>query len=1367
MNSDRREARRTHQTLPIRAISANMARSNTTTHAFWQDAHKEYDIIFMQEPWWEDLPRGARGSVHDGGGWSCVLPIQPVKPSDRPRVLTYVRKRKGLSVVPRYDILQDLDAQAVEVRNTGRPPILVVNVYNEHPLCTADGAHDLDARRRLPTMVNRVLQGRIAERLPRGTEIIWVGDYNLHHPAWETAQGGNKASRELYDWMQEHQYTLLNQPDEWTHFPRNGGTRSVLDLMFVNATAARKDTAKHFCVDPEATASDHAALRWSLNPALEAVDNTFGEQWNWKKADVEAFKQSLSAALEDRKDIFDTLTPDHNPPTELELDAAAGALQDAFDIASNAAVPRRKDSTCARDFWDADLDAAKATASAAKAAYAYASSARLEQEATEDDGDDERPSLRNTAIHTARRLKRLVQKKKAMFYAEKLKGATAKGMWDALKMTRGRREYPSPPMDQGPDQPRATEHADKCRALRNTLFAPPPDLGHRMPDLTQPQENAIAFDDVTRAEVRQALFAPDPDKAPGPRGTPNRALRWAWDVASDVMYHLIAHCARKGYHPQPWRDTISVGLRKMGKPDYGKARAWRLIQCEDNMGKALESVEATRIAWYAQRLGIFADTQFGGVPGRSVEDAAHTFAHDVETAARAGLITSSLTFDITGYFDRVSHPRLITVMRDAGMPSEVVRWVASFLSNRRTAIRLDGETGPMEAVTTGIPQGSPVSPVLAAIFSRTLDIRIAEAAPLLRQMQQQADQALEGRLIMYVDDGKLYVSSRSMSSNTWHLRALYKVAREWARAEGLELDDAKQDAMHYTGHLRKIDGQWLKDLERPSLYLPNNAGGNTVLQPTDSYRWLGIFWDPKLRFESHVRRMMERGHSSVTALHMLGNSVRGLRPTHLRTLHMACTMSILTFGASVWYTGERQKTLVEKLSMPLRRAMRQITGAFRSTPVDILHLESSLPPLDIHLERRRNAAATRMMRMPRSHAVIQRLGNRWTGGTGCSNPPPMTPRQAAADQTRLQRLAALGRPDGERTDTGQDAPWQVWTDDARWRGRAIAIPKPDSETKRTATLAHERKIAQLKTDSRAVVVYTDGSLLDGVAGAGYVIMYRGRVVSKRAIGLGRCADVYDGELFALQCAARPAFGFALGLPISGAHVYFFADNDAAVRCILARAPRAGQHHSVVFTDTAEAFLNMDDTLRLTVEWVPGHEGIFGQEISDEMAKAGTILPSSLPHSLTLTRAARNATKQAAAAWTERWHLQARRNAFAPADRFPPSLRPTPHLQILDKRTLARLVQCRSGHAFTGEYNRAVNKPERGLACTCGRALQTRDHLLVECPDLEQYRYHLRNASPALHIPTLLGTREGIRATSKFIAHSGAFSHPTAVAPEEE
>ncbi|EJD35874.1 hypothetical protein AURDEDRAFT_32773, partial [Auricularia subglabra TFB-10046 SS5] len=87
---------------------------------------------------------------------------------------------------------------------------------------------------------------------------------------------------------------------------------------------------------------------------------------------------------------------------------------------------------------------------------------------------------------------------------------------------------------------------------------------------------------------------------------------------------------------------------------------------------------------------------------------------------------------------------------------------------------------------------------------------------------------------------------------------------------------------------------------------------------------------------------------------------------------------------------------------------------------------------------------------------------------------------------------------------------------------------------------------------------------------------------------------------------------------------------------------------------------------------------------------------------------------------------------------------------------ARLRECRTRHVFMGKYYRAINKPERGFACTCRVRLQTRDHILVGCLDLEQYRTPLYALAPQLVMVDLLGTKEGLLATVKFLKASGAF-----------
>lgn len=772
-------------------------------------------------------------------------------------------------------------------------------------------------------------------------------------------------------------------------------------------------------------------------------------------------------------------------------------------------------------------------------------------------------------------------------------------------------------------------------------------------------------------------------------------------------------------------------------------------------------MQAKRLTHYAVTLGIVPDTQFGGVPGRSVEDAGLTFAHDVETAAQSRLATSAVTLDITGYFDRVSHPRLLTVLHEAKLPGPLVRWVSSFLSARQTAICVDGKVGEMAPVETGIPQGSPVSPILAAIFSKTLDTRIRAAAPAILALLPARHRPVEGRMIMYVDDVKLYTASKSLDTNVRYLAALYRVAMRWASDEGLLLDDEKRDFTHFVCSLRKLDGRRIKTLPRPALRVPSNDGTVRALQPATSYRWLGIIWDPRLSFGPHVKRMAERGASAASALSMLGNTKSGMRPVQLRQIHVACVLPVLMFGALVWFTGHRQATLLRHLDVVVRRSARHVLGAFKTTPSEILHLEASLPEMRLLLQARAESGAIRFARLHRRHPVLQRLGADWCGNVLAENPPPLAAPTNPSRLTRIQRLAQFYPADGERIEPFLLAPWDDPVGDARWTGRLTINPRQPGMDKPTAAAEHVKRLRQLESGSANVIAYTDGSLLDGKAGAGFVVFHKRRRVAARQIGLGMAAEVYDGELRGLELAASAAFPFAANLPYP-AHVYFFADNTAAVSQVFTRRPAAGQTYSIGFARSAEDFLLQDSGHKVSVEWVPGHEDVSGQEVSDELAKGGTTRAPSLPFSLTITRAKRDVKQRLRERLRARWLEQQRRGPYAPANRFPPSLQPTPHLRAYDKRILSALTQCRSGHAFTGEYYRAINKPERGLGCPCGEAIQTRDHVIRDCPEYEMYRHILRDVSPGLIISDLLGTREGISALAKFVRRSGAFGRPTTV-----
>ncbi|KZV78592.1 hypothetical protein EXIGLDRAFT_783579 [Exidia glandulosa HHB12029] len=353
-----------------------MNRLNEALHALAQDAHDKYDILFIQEPWWGDIGRGQLASVKPGPGWNTLLP-QHKAGAGRPRVLTYYRRRRNYTIVPRYDLVDDADAMAVEVRQSGRRPIIYYNVYNQ-------GEADADGRPRGRTTFQRVFIDAASPPVPADAAAVLVGDFNEHHPWWELMQDQpRRQAREMAEWLRDRNFTLTNGFDEPTFASHATGVTSVLDLAFCNPAAGRLDAVYNFRVDAAATgASDHFALVWESPPGSEPVTNVTGCKFNWKLAVEEQFCEALRARLDETGDIIRLIMDDVYMPTTEEAERAAQCFQDAMVWAARKTVPERIDSTFAKPWWNAELDAAKEALAAAKDALEGLTRAAAEAQAS-------------------------------------------------------------------------------------------------------------------------------------------------------------------------------------------------------------------------------------------------------------------------------------------------------------------------------------------------------------------------------------------------------------------------------------------------------------------------------------------------------------------------------------------------------------------------------------------------------------------------------------------------------------------------------------------------------------------------------------------------------------------------------------------------------------------------------------------------------------------------------------------------------------------------------------------------------------------------------------------------------------------------
>ncbi|KAJ8063237.1 hypothetical protein OCU04_008470 [Sclerotinia nivalis] len=514
-----------------------------------------------------------------------------------------------------------------------------------------------------------------------------------------------------------------------------------------------------------------------------------------------------------------------------------------------------------------------------------------------------------------------------------------------------------------------------------------------------------------------------------------------------------------------------------------------------------------------------------------------------------------------------------------------------------------------------------------------------------------------------------------------------------------------------------------------SIKLPNSE----IVQPSSLVRWLGIWFDPGLNFKQHVAIRATQAKASFYRMARLANTEKGLSPKALRQLYIACVTSIADYGSIIWW--KDQASFKKTLQLLQNLALRKILGVFKTSPIKPMEVEAALCPPEIRLNAGIRQYAFRLLKISSSHPVNTIMDKLATEREALNT--IATPQRKLSKLTQLEKIMNSIEEDFdpltlEKIDHFHFPPWKRNTP---YKVNISKLAKED------AAIVHN--LAFKYRCKNTITIYTDASsTLNGIGiGIGIaVILSNGQVSHQETINIGVNQLVYNGELLGVTRAIE----YASSIAQPGEKFKIYLDNQAGLYRLKIPSDAPGQICQIRAIKATETLLRKGTEISLN--WVPGHTSVEGNELADALAKEATKQRSSSNEtSFAFLGMDIKRTK------SEEWNTLLYSSNSAYSKIYPWKTSSKIGIPENTKRSsISTLFQLKIDHGYFKSYLQRFGISANDN-CRYGKR-ESPNHLLLSCPLYKSTRriFKKNNPTSRLTMKYLLHTKAGIIKTLEFI-----------------